>query len=510
MKKTSPVSLLLAGALLLSSCASSLNGKYQKVLLYTNSPEAKVYIDNEQSGKGKLVQGKVKRDLNVHQFKVEAPGYKPEYIVAFQQKKSPLYIMSWIPFGILLYPPLLDRGPKSWNYEKEYTVNTKLKINRRSNDQKYIYLKSTAFDVKKEDLVVEEFSHRRFTKNKKSRDITTSKTEVKIDNSIFTDAINDILKDYDFADTTNSVLKNKTNTMYLKARVSKVTFKGVSAPLAYSGGAYCVAEIAVEWDLLDIYEQSKVKKTITTRSGEFAANRGSDNNFIISSVEDALTTSFIQFIDDSSVKNLLNVDKAKKNTFTKLKVTSKNAGQQTLKNAQAATVTIKTKDGHGSGCIISNAGYIVTNYHVVAGQKEMTVILNSGDEYKAALVRANEESDLALLMIDAVPANLSAFTLPAASNFEVGDEVFAIGTPKSIELSQTLSKGIISGLRKLPDSGKLIQTDVSVNAGNSGGALVTKGGELVGIVNSKLVGFGVEGISFCIPANAISEILALE
>jgi serine protease Do len=393
-------------------------------------------------------------------------------------------------------------------------VDSRSKMTARENSQRYIYLKNTTFNVKKEDLVVEQFSHRRYNQNKKSKDVITSEKEVNIDNSIFTDALNGILRENGFVDTTNTVFKSKTNTMLISATISKVTFKRVTAPVG-NVNAYCIAEIAVEWDLLDIYGQSKYAKKITSKSGEFASNYDRSTNsfekdFVVDAVEDALTMSFFQFLEDASTKKLLEMGNSKKETLAKLKIEPLIEKQQTLKNAQAATVTIASKMGHGSGCIISDRGHIITNYHVVAGQKDLEVIVNTGDKYKATVLRADEENDLALVSIEKAPANLAYFKLPKSDNFEVGDEVFAIGTPKSIELSQTLSKGIISALRKLPDNTRWIQTDVSVNAGNSGGALVNKNGELLGVVNSKLMGFGVEGISFCIPAAEVSSILALE
>src|SRR5690349_21674762 len=91
----------------LASCASTLNGKYQKVKVQTGSASAKVYVDNDYAGKGKTVVAKMKRDYEVRQLRVENEGFKPSYSVAYQSTKSPLYIMSWIPFGILIYPPLL-------------------------------------------------------------------------------------------------------------------------------------------------------------------------------------------------------------------------------------------------------------------------------------------------------------------------------------------------------------------------------------------------------------------
>lgn len=501
---------MVSGVYLLSSCASILNGKYQRVQIFTNSNNSEIYVDNKLAGKGKHAEAKVKRDLKAHPVRIETPGYKPENDVLFQTKKSPLLIMSWIPFSaLMLVPPLYDRGPKSWNYEKEYSLNTKVKISTREENQKYIYLKNTSFDVPKEDFKIEYYSHRRYKNNKNSKNTRNSDKEIDITNSIFTDALNDILKKNGFVDTTQKVLRNKTNTMYVNAKVTSIKLSGIAPKIIlYGYDYYYTVETVVKWELLDVYEQVRYSTQVTSSSGKFVAHK--ENQFLIDAMDDALQASFFKFLSDPEIKNMLQVDVSKNESLTPIKITAP-AVQASLKRAQTATVTIVSKKGHGSGCIISKDGYIVTNYHVIAGtETQFDVILNSGDKLKAKLVRGNEYGDLALLLLDTPPADLGYFNLPTEKNFDVGDEVFAIGTPTSVELSQTLTKGIISAYRKLPDNEYLIQTDVAVNAGNSGGALITKDGQLVGVINSKLIGFGVEGISFCIPATKVAKVLGIQ
>ena len=93
---------------------------------------------------------------------------------------------------------------------------------------------------------------------------------------------------------------------------------------------------------------------------------------------------------------------------------------------------------------------------------------------------------------------------------EMADDIYAIGTPKMEDLSQTISRGIVSGFRSQENGTRLIQTDASVNAGNSGGALVDAKGKLVGIVNAKLVGVGIEGVAFAIPVATMNSALGIE
>jgi S1-C subfamily serine protease len=172
--------------------------------------------------------------------------------------------------------------------------------------------------------------------------------------------------------------------------------------------------------------------------------------------------------------------------------------QQFLK----CTVTVKNETGYGSGCIISKDGYIVTNYHVVDGDSLVSVILNSGEILKAEVVRADAEYDLALLKIDYISE--FGFDIKKTQNINLTETVFVVGTPANESLGQTISMGIISAKRNLFGR-DYFQTDARVNGGNSGGALLNEKGELLGIVSSKIVGIGVEGVGFAIPAKYIFE-----
>ncbi|NML66648.1 serine protease [Hymenobacter sp. RP-2-7] len=185
----------------------------------------------------------------------------------------------------------------------------------------------------------------------------------------------------------------------------------------------------------------------------------------------------------------------------------KPTGDNGIGAAARCVATIVTSDGHGSGCFISPDGYLVTNAHVVGNDATVDVLLADGLQAKGRVVRLNPDMDLALLKVDT--DGLTAFQLPTGGVVEVGSDVFAIGTPADKELGQSIAKGIISGRRKL-DGRTLLQTDVSINGGNSGGALVARSGQLLGIVNAKLVGQGIEGIGFAIPADQVSEALQLK
>jgi len=165
--------------------------------------------------------------------------------------------------------------------------------------------------------------------------------------------------------------------------------------------------------------------------------------------------------------------------------------------------------GLGSGVIIdAEKGYVVTNNHVVDNADEITVKLTDGREFKAKKLGADDQSDIALLKID--PDALTAMPLSDSDELRVGDFVVAIGNP--FGLNQTVTSGIVSALGRsglnIGGYENFIQTDAAINRGNSGGALVSLRGELVGI-NTAIFGpnGGNVGIGFAIPSNMMKSLV---
>jgi serine protease Do len=165
------------------------------------------------------------------------------------------------------------------------------------------------------------------------------------------------------------------------------------------------------------------------------------------------------------------------------------------------------ESGEGSGVIVDEAGYIVTNAHVVDGAAQLTVKLSDGSTVRdVELVGADPLADLAVLKINA--SGLTAAPWGDSDPLEVGDEVLAVGNP--YRLARTVTAGIISAKDRPGVVGQLayeefLQTDAAVNPGNSGGPLVNMKGEVVGI-NTAIVGPAYQGISFAIPSNRAREV----
>ena len=169
----------------------------------------------------------------------------------------------------------------------------------------------------------------------------------------------------------------------------------------------------------------------------------------------------------------------------------------------------------GSGFIISEDGYVVSNYHVVEGADTLTVITYDGTEYRAKLVGYDESNDVSLLKIEAT--GLDPVDIGSSDALIVGDQVVAIGNPLG-ELTSTLTVGYISAKdRTINTDGtyniNMMQTDAAINSGNSGGPLFNMKGEVIGITTAKYSGSSnsgasIEGIGFAIPMDDVMAILA--
>lgn len=162
-----------------------------------------------------------------------------------------------------------------------------------------------------------------------------------------------------------------------------------------------------------------------------------------------------------------------------------------------ATVLVQTSGGFGSGFLVGPDGFVVTAAHVVP-ESSATIKLRDGRQFPATVIRVDRRIDIALLRLG-LPEGVNLPCLPSKLEpVAVGADVYAVGSPASRDLSFSLARGIVSGVRLLQGL-QYLQTDAAVNSGNSGGPLVTASGEAAAIVSYKLVGVAVEGIAFGVP-----------
>ena len=225
-------------------------------------------------------------------------------------------------------------------------------------------------------------------------------------------------------------------------------------------------------------------------------------------------TAMLQGIRENSVLNTVTVDSGKEMTAAEVYAANVNS---TVGITTSITTNYwgfqTTSAAAGSGFILTEDGYILTNYHVVENSTSITVAMYNGDTYDATLIGYDESNDVAVLKVDA--EGLSPVVLGDSDNLNVGDSVVAIGNPLG-ELTFTMTAGYISALDReiTPDRTpiNMLQTDVAINAGNSGGPLFDMDGNVIGMTTAKVSGttesgVSIEGLGFAIPINDVMRVV---
>jgi serine protease Do len=536
--KTTKRLLFCITILNLTGCAAIFLPKNQHVTIHTPHPDAKVFISNEEVGEGRTVVAKVKKDF-AKQVVIQAPGYKDGYHVLVPFKRHPAYwplLALDVPF---VYPLLFDavENPKFFRFPQDNNLSASFKYRMKADNEKFLHLEAIKLEVdnkdkdlkdyfgiaysalvmeeinkaEKKDLKAQEKQEAKNLKKAKKKKNTLDDKKLNYDDTKFSEVVFKTLKKTGYIDTVNKVLADNNNTLVLegaikKARVFYVNGKGFST--------YKKAKVNVTWSIKNSY--GEVLDTISgwSYSGDFAYSLYDKDDYDPSEkmFADAVDNAYLALSQHARFTKLMQVETSFNIDDPALVIRKPKKRVQDVSQASTATVTIKQDDGsHGSGFAITNDGYLLTNFHVIAGKTlnkvpKVTVILSTGEELTATVVRYNRMRDIALLKVN--KEFESAFQLGNGKSFRNLMEVYSIGTPKSIELGQSVSLGIISNERKA-NNNNLLQVSINVNPGNSGGPLFDKGGDLQGVVTSKLVGYATEGVGFAIPSYLISTYLNL-
>lgn len=266
-----------------------------------------------------------------------------------------------------------------------------------------------------------------------------------------------------------------------------------------------IVTVLVDWSLYDISTDQTVY-TVTTVGYSNTKEDMSARLVLKLALKDALR-GFMA--DDSIVRRMYEFKNVKPRKPIEIKKVVFQPGESSyIQNAIQASVTIISDVGHGSGFFISKDGLILTNFHVVEDSTNLQVLFSDGTK-RSLVVRAYHRStDVALCQVQG--ENYTAMPLDTNSILKkIGSDVVAVGTPGDIMLGQSVTKGIVSGLREIKKN-TFIQTDVGINAGNSGGMLVNTAGNVIGIVTAKIVGAGIEGLGFAIPIGKALDALNIK
>lgn len=495
----------------LGGCAAMLSPSSQDVTLRTGDTTEVVRINGGDS----ILSGQsvtLKKERQPVQVVVSSKQYRDEQFILMQYSMSPLHFFSWVP-GIVVGAAGFDYGSKSaYSYPDEVDLKYVRipEIRKEREDAKNVKVVSATANLTNKNLSSVDHVYSDWVDNPAEGEAKRSNTS---DQYQFTDAVanslNELLARKGFL-AEASILGSKSNSLNLAGNLESLRMHYVNNKISLDRIVY--ADLAVSWELRNSDDKVVFAKKRDVTSGQFIFTFPYIYGPMLTQVVgDGMEKSLALFLSDSAVRaEIYAPTKSATPAQTKktIKLTSSKKYVANLQQAVKSSVTIKGKSGHGSGFIISGDGYIVTNYHVIDRIPDGKVILNDKSKFDYEVVQFDKDIDLALIKIDA--SGLTPFKLQKTGTPDVGGDVYAIGAPESAELSQSLTKGVVSGIRTTESGSKLIQTDASVNPGNSGGALVDPKGGVKGVVSSKLAGFGVEGVAFGIPAYEILDRLKVE
>lgn len=519
----------------LSSCVTLFESDHKIVTITTPSKYTKLYIDDKYIGIGDTFKVDIKKDQKSKQLIFKSDSlYDDAYLTISQTYLSNgmkantavgalgvafVIIYGFIAgiensaYGFASVPMFIGSGIVDGRRDNLYNMEDNYKLNKLYtsiyNDS--LTKKINIIEVKESDNLIKNSRFYIFNNDLQkvlycesldSFNLINGTNNV-IKNDIKNE-VNNYLIQRNFTDSIFEVFNDNINNYNV---ICEVDYLKLYKNWHWNGSKLKTvkSDVEVNWIMTNNYNDTIVSKKFSAESGQFSGD-SYDPIAELKSISHSIKNSLNDFIKYCKEKKYLEIESNQIKYLETIPIQKPSKYPNNLKEAMKASVIIKTKEGHGSGFFISNDGYIVTNYHVISNKNDLKVILDDGNEVKAKVARINKALDLALIKIEG--NNELAFNLPLNQNFKIGEDITAIGTPKQLELGQTVTKGIVSGFRKRNEL-KYLQTDIPLSPGNSGGPIILDNGQLVSVVDYKIVGKGVEGLSFSIPAFEIVNGLGL-
>jgi S1-C subfamily serine protease len=374
---------------------------------------------------------------------------------------------------------------------------------KREEGNKYVTTEDIYFDLKEGEITETYYKTEGQRKKGQYNRLSSNSDEIIQASSGLEGYLYSLLSENDFIDTNDRIFPDYKNSLHLSMRVHRLEFSYIR-PKSKMGITAVYLKMYADLTLRSYYGKSLLQETVSIE--ELIANR--DETEWEVGFSKLIKNILAKFMSQDSVSSLINsseyFDSADFSDYEKVNLS---AGSAVLdwNYICSAVPTVITPDGHGSACVISGDGYLLTNFHVVGQNEIVRVKFKDGSESEGKVLRKHPECDLALIKVDRT--NLPAL-LPVNESEDIGNTVFLVGTPADTLLAQSVFKGVISGKRPVSDF-SYFQTDAKVNPGNSGGAMLNEKGELIGIVSSKYVGYGIEGIGFAVPISQMEARLSV-
>ncbi|MDZ4822017.1 MAG: trypsin-like peptidase domain-containing protein [Flavobacteriales bacterium] len=495
--------LLLLLPIVLNSCCAIFST--QKVSITSETQGVQLYLNGKEINEGKHRVGK-RRPLIIE---AEKEGYLSRTSVEVPRKRDPLFYPDLAATVVLIYPLIMDHAAGGTKmHQRAYIIRALEAFPTLDLGKLYVATNSGLDSLSIKSLEYANYSNYENWVSRRNNLVVDTYDDDEEDESQInvTPFIDEKLDELSLKVELTSLFIPYQNYIQLNCEIETVKIHYLTRYRLSN------TEATVRWKILDNF--GKELTSISTNAVSDATIQSYWSNNYYDQILQVLHLTLLKALKDerfvetlASMRQLLDKEREE---ISILEISKPIKTLSTLDETVNAQVTVYRADekesSHGSGCVISPDGYIVTSYRFVEQDKNFKVQFYERSEHDATVLRTDPLSNLALLKVDTI--GLASIRPEQIKNTHIGDEVFAVGTPVNRELSQSLTRGYISGERTENDI-QYLQTDTRVSTGNSGSPLITRNGKLVGIVNEKILGMGIEGISFAVPSSSIMDRLKL-
>ena len=389
----------------------------------------------------------------------------------------------------------LGLSSRTWGQEEDQ---------KRKPDEKFITTDMIVFNLDPGDITESTFRSEKDRAKQKTKSEFVNEEMLKEYNESLDNYLTSLLIELNYLDTSERFFPDYKNSLHLDMYVEELHFETVRAKRDYYNQTVYL-EMVADLKLYSYY--GKERYSARMNKEELIATRYNDS--WAPGMEKLLKDILYEFLFSQEVQSKTEsneyFDLYDESMYTPMDLPSMPASKN-VEQWRECVATVISEDSHGSACVISQDGYLLTNFHVVGQNDTVRVKFQDNTNALARVLRRHPDCDLALIKVERSGLE---FLTPAQNQAELGAVVYVVGTPADTLLAQSVSRGVISGRRDY-DGSSYLQTDAKVNGGNSGGALINEKGELVGIVSAKYMGYGIEGIGFAVPIEKLSDDLHVQ
>lgn len=496
----------------ITGCVTIFGRKKQNVKITSATPDANLSIDKKSVDNDTI---KINLDKNYpHSVTASKEGYKSRSSVLSLEKIS-LWFFGDIAvapafYGVFTFVSLLIDGStspvKQRRFKPKVEIDSLIALPKKKSNEKYIWVEDVYINLRKGDVLGKYYLSTGKMRRDKAFDEYKAYENAIYDAPQFKHDMNEILLSYGYSDTSENVIPSSWNSLFLTSKIKKLNTKLAilrSSNDVSQRSALIKIDLDVEWTLYDGFG-NEIFNAITYGTSDDAWGNVETNELLFQkSMKDAIEYAILDLYTKPEFLELIILDQGletgKNNQVTEITRLPSNETSNKLEEQLKSIVRISSNNFNSTGVIISSDGYIITNYQIISGGKQVKVKL-AEKELKADVISTNAQLNLALIKVES--DSLQPINWDLTEQSEIGEQIYTLSFSRLEVLNKYVSSGIVSGTR-IFQSKPYIQSDVPMSFGNSGGLMVNSNGEIIGILNAKVNSEEVEGIGFAVPMREV-------